>query len=171
MHSSASRAIDGTNSVKRVCEEANLVFISQARNEPNASAANSGTVIMDRCGASGISDDSVPTAASRFVLLKSQVECGRSLGSMPPYRVAETTARLWKAPALGQTADPEGAGGCPVRSRHPDHVWFDSNETDDARMDMKPQPESSTPEVLAGLVERGSPTTTRRTAFAFFGPR
>src|SRR5438128_7114738 len=64
MHSSASRAIDGTNSVKRVCEEPNLVFISQARNEPNASAANSGTVIMDCCGASGISDDSVPTAVS-----------------------------------------------------------------------------------------------------------
>src|SRR5438132_13194764 len=34
------------------------------------------------------------------------------------------------------------------------NIWFDSNETDDARMDMKPQPESSTPEVLAGLVER-----------------
>src|SRR6266487_422698 len=77
MHSSASRAIDGTNSVKRVCDEPNLVFISQARNEPNASAANSGTVIMDRCGASRISDDSVPTAASP-VFLKSQVECGRS---------------------------------------------------------------------------------------------
>src|SRR5207247_6335171 len=89
MHSSASRAIDGTNSVKRVCEEPNLVFISQARNEPNASAANSGTVIMDRCGASGISDDSVPTAASLFVLLKSQVECGRSLGSLPPSRVTQ----------------------------------------------------------------------------------
>src|SRR6266852_6401108 len=28
------------------------------------------------------------------------------------------------------------------------------HETDDAKMDMKPQPESSTPEVLAGLVER-----------------
>src|SRR6266571_1794492 len=34
------------------------------------------------------------------------------------------------------------------------NIWFDSNETDDAKMDMKPQPESSTPEVLAGLVER-----------------
>ena len=34
------------------------------------------------------------------------------------------------------------------------NVWFDSNETDDANMDVKPRPESSTPEVLAGLVER-----------------
>src|SRR2546426_302663 len=34
------------------------------------------------------------------------------------------------------------------------NIWFDSNETDDAKMDMKPQAESSTPEVLAGLVER-----------------
>src|SRR6266571_978603 len=41
-----------------------LVFISQARNEPNASAANSGTVIMDCCGASRISADGVSTAAS-----------------------------------------------------------------------------------------------------------
>ena len=34
------------------------------------------------------------------------------------------------------------------------NIWFDSNETDDAKMDMKPQAGSSTPEVLAGLVER-----------------
>src|SRR6266498_271545 len=40
MHSSASRAIDGTNSVKRVCEEPNLVFISQARNEPSSLLKN-----------------------------------------------------------------------------------------------------------------------------------
>src|SRR6266702_4606031 len=34
------------------------------------------------------------------------------------------------------------------------NIWFDSNETDDAKMDMKPQAGSSTSEVLAGLVER-----------------
>src|SRR5713101_5453982 len=34
------------------------------------------------------------------------------------------------------------------------NVWFDSNETDDAVVDMKPQPQASTHEVLAGLVER-----------------
>jgi exodeoxyribonuclease V alpha subunit len=34
------------------------------------------------------------------------------------------------------------------------NIWFDSNETDDAKMDMKPPAGSSTPEVLAGLVER-----------------
>src|SRR6266568_2681865 len=34
------------------------------------------------------------------------------------------------------------------------NIWSDRHETDDAKMDMKPQPESSTPEVLAGLVER-----------------
>src|SRR6266516_6671322 len=123
MHSSASRAIDGTNSVKRVCEEPNLVFISQARNEPNASAANSGTVIMDRSGASGISDDSVPTAASPVCSLEEPSRIWK-IGSMPPSRVAEATACLRKAPALGQIADPEGAGSCPVRSRHPDQTNY-----------------------------------------------
>jgi len=48
------------------------------------------------------------------------------------------------------------------------NIWFDSNETDDAKMDMKPQPESSTPEVLAGLVD-ALPTTTRRTALRSAG--
>src|SRR5262245_12068404 len=46
MHSSASRATDGTSSVSRACEDPNLRVISEARNELNASAASSGTVIM-----------------------------------------------------------------------------------------------------------------------------
>ncbi len=52
---------------------------------------------------------------------------------MPPSRVAETTARLRKAPALGQTADPEGAGSVLTfqnRGVRPiyitgDTVWYD----------------------------------------------
>src|SRR5262245_32060058 len=47
MHSSARRATDGTTSVRRACDEPNRCFISVARNEPRASAASSGTVIMD----------------------------------------------------------------------------------------------------------------------------
>src|SRR5665213_964879 len=46
MHSSASRAIVGINSVKRACEEPNARFMSEDKNEPNASAARSGTVII-----------------------------------------------------------------------------------------------------------------------------
>src|SRR4029453_4546940 len=46
MHSSASRAIDGTSSVRRACEVPNLRIMSEARNELSASAASSGTVIM-----------------------------------------------------------------------------------------------------------------------------
>src|SRR6266567_8228532 len=124
MHSSASRAIDGTNSVKRVCEEPNLVFISQARNEPNASAANSGTVIMDRCGASGIWDDSMPTAVSPVCSLEEPSRIWKIARVNAAVSIAETIARLREAPALGQTAGPEGAGSCPVRSRHPDQTNY-----------------------------------------------
>src|SRR5450759_1684060 len=46
MHSRASRAMDGIKSVKRACEEPNARFMSEDKNEPNASAARSGTVIM-----------------------------------------------------------------------------------------------------------------------------
>src|SRR5664280_672031 len=46
MHSSASRAMVGINSGKRACEEPNARFMSEDKNEPNASAARSGTVIM-----------------------------------------------------------------------------------------------------------------------------
>src|SRR5262245_39028212 len=46
MHSSASRATDGTSSVRRACEDPNLRVMSEARNELSASAASSGTVIM-----------------------------------------------------------------------------------------------------------------------------
>ena len=48
MHSSASRATDGISSVKRACDDPKLRFMSVARNEPKASAANSGTVIIGR---------------------------------------------------------------------------------------------------------------------------
>src|SRR5262249_6323646 len=48
MHSSASRAMDGTSSVRCACEDSNLRFMSEARKEPNASAVSSGTVIIDR---------------------------------------------------------------------------------------------------------------------------
>src|SRR4029077_15837822 len=50
MHSSASRARDGTSSVKRACKDPNLRCMSVARNEPNASAVNAGTVIMADSG-------------------------------------------------------------------------------------------------------------------------
>src|ERR1700730_16773478 len=53
MHSSASRAKDGTSSVKRACEDPNLRCMSAARNEPKASAVNAGTVIMPDCGHEG----------------------------------------------------------------------------------------------------------------------
>src|SRR5262245_47981817 len=55
MHSSASRAMDGTSSVRCAGEDSNLRFISDARKEPNASAVSSGTVIIDRSpfGSSG----------------------------------------------------------------------------------------------------------------------
>src|SRR5215470_12038673 len=46
MHSSASRAANGIISAKRPCEDPNLSFISEARNEPRASAASAGNVIM-----------------------------------------------------------------------------------------------------------------------------
>src|SRR5262249_8962488 len=46
MHSSASRAANGMSSAKRACEEPNRSFISEARKEPRASAANWGNVIM-----------------------------------------------------------------------------------------------------------------------------
>src|SRR5262249_13956158 len=48
MHSSVSRAANGSNSAKRACELPNRFFISDARNEPKASAASSGNVIMPR---------------------------------------------------------------------------------------------------------------------------
>src|SRR5262245_17389427 len=48
MHSSASRAMDGTSSVRCAGEDSNLRFISEARKEPKASAVSSGTVIIDR---------------------------------------------------------------------------------------------------------------------------
>src|SRR5215468_6590455 len=44
MHSSASRAANGMRSAKRPCEDPNRSFISEARNEPRASAARA--VIM-----------------------------------------------------------------------------------------------------------------------------
>src|SRR5262249_17300462 len=40
MHSSASRAANGMSSAKRACEAPNRSFISEARNEPRASAAS-----------------------------------------------------------------------------------------------------------------------------------
>lgn len=46
MHSSASRAKDGTSSLRRACEDPKLRSMSAARNEANASAVNFGTVIM-----------------------------------------------------------------------------------------------------------------------------
>src|SRR5450759_5094786 len=46
MHSSASRAMDGINSVRRACAEPNARFMSEDKNELNASAARSGTVSM-----------------------------------------------------------------------------------------------------------------------------
>src|SRR5215510_12911073 len=46
MHSSASRAANGMSSAKRACEDPNRSFISEARNEPRASAASWGSVIM-----------------------------------------------------------------------------------------------------------------------------
>src|SRR5215813_4846763 len=48
MHSSASRAANGMSSAKRACEDPNRSFISEARNEPRASAASAGKVIMHR---------------------------------------------------------------------------------------------------------------------------
>src|SRR6476620_4048413 len=48
MHSSASRAMDGTSSANCACEASNRRLISEARKEPKASAANSGTVIIGR---------------------------------------------------------------------------------------------------------------------------
>src|SRR6516165_6528886 len=48
MHSSASRAANGMSSAKCACEDPNRSFISEARNEPRASAASSGSVIMYR---------------------------------------------------------------------------------------------------------------------------
>src|SRR5262245_58679574 len=48
MHSSASRAANGMSSAKRACEDPNRSFISEARNDPRASAASAGNVIMHR---------------------------------------------------------------------------------------------------------------------------
>src|SRR5262249_60096944 len=48
MHSSASRAANGMSSAKRAWEDPNRSFMSEARNEPRASAASSGSVIMHR---------------------------------------------------------------------------------------------------------------------------
>src|SRR5262245_42075670 len=47
MHSSATRATDGTSSVRRAFEVPNLRVMSEARNELSASAASSGTVIIE----------------------------------------------------------------------------------------------------------------------------
>src|SRR5258708_4060688 len=48
MHSSANRAANGMSSARRACEDPNRSFISEARKEPRASAANAGNVIMHR---------------------------------------------------------------------------------------------------------------------------
>src|SRR5262249_22433782 len=48
MHSSANRAANGISSAKRACEDPNRSFISEARNEPKASAASADSVIMHR---------------------------------------------------------------------------------------------------------------------------
>src|SRR5271168_4051168 len=48
MHSSVSCAANGMTSARRPCERPNRSFMSAARNEPSASAASLGKVIMDR---------------------------------------------------------------------------------------------------------------------------
>src|SRR5262249_54950028 len=59
MHSSASRATEGTSSASRACDVPNLRCMSELRNEPRASAASSGTVIM--ASPAGMLDHSRPT--------------------------------------------------------------------------------------------------------------
>jgi hypothetical protein len=46
MHSNATRAANGSNSVKRACEEANRSFVSEVRNDPKVFATSSGIVII-----------------------------------------------------------------------------------------------------------------------------
>ena len=46
MHSNASLAAYGSNSVKRVCEEAKILFASEVRNDPKVFATSSGIVII-----------------------------------------------------------------------------------------------------------------------------
>src|SRR5215470_15520922 len=48
MHSSVRRAANGISSAKRAWEDPNRSFTSEARNEPRASAASAGNVIMPR---------------------------------------------------------------------------------------------------------------------------
>src|SRR5262245_12789120 len=48
MHTCDSRVSNGIHSAKRPCEDPNRSFTSEARNEPKASAASAGSVIMHR---------------------------------------------------------------------------------------------------------------------------
>ena len=45
---SSRKRANGMSSAKRACEDPNRSFISEARNEPRASAASAGNVIMHR---------------------------------------------------------------------------------------------------------------------------